>query len=367
MMLNKRLLFTLLLVGSLSLGTLTACGSPNPTEPETPPVGSESSLPDTFIPAENGVSGLASFDMPYMGMQLLQSPELQEAVNEHQLYLDGHEETSEDGSAIRWAFASWSLLTEEQKTQKIDFNQDAFTAWLDGLDRVGALGMYDAQSVEELDTITGCTEHQLLGKSEDGAYAYYLSLDTAAPEDIQILLQGASMETRPREAFVPGVSAFDPVQPDPGSIGTFSTTDIYGTAYTESMFADHELTLVNIFATWCSPCVKEIPELQELSETMESKGVGVVGIVLDTLGPDGQPDEKAVETAKKLAERTGAKYPMLIPDAAGLNGRLYGVTAVPETFFVDKNGNVVGKSYPGARDLDGWTKIVDQTLEAMQK
>lgn len=373
MMFTQRSLFTLLLVGALSLSALTACGSStaqtsetSPETQETPSTQPESS-PDHFIPAEHGAPGQASFDMPYMGMELRQSPALQEAVNSRQLYLDGQEEASEDGSAIRWAFASWSLLTEEQKTQEIAFNQEALTAWLNGLSRVGALGMYDAQSAQELDRITGCTVHKLLGQSEDGTYSYYLSVNPQAPEEMQSLVQEAGIELRTREEFIPGISAFDPVQPAPGSLGAFSTTDIYGTEYTEAVFADHELTMVNIFATWCSPCVREIPDLQELSQNMDAQGVGVVGIVLDTMGPNGQPDERAVETAKKLAERTGATYPMLIPDVTGLNGRLHGVTAVPETFFVDKNGIVVGKSYPGARSLEAWTEIVNQTLEAVQK
>lgn len=146
-------------------------------------------------------------------------------------------------------------------------------------------------------------------------------------------------------------------------MGEFSLQDINGEDYTQEMFADYDLTLVNIFATWCPPCIGEIPDLQKLRDEMEDQGVNVVGIVLDGIDGTGNVDSAAVETAKLLAERTGASYPFLIPDAGGLNGRLSGVSAVPETFFVDKQGNIVGETYSGARSLEEWKSIVEAELE----
>ena len=46
-----------------------------------------------------------------------------------------------------------------------------------------------------------------------------------------------------------------------------------------------------------------------------------------------------------------------------MNGRLVGIQAVPETFFVDKNGTIVGETYSGSHSLDEWTEIVKQTLK----
>lgn len=69
-----------------------------------------------------------------------------------------------------------------------------------------------------------------------------------------------------------------------------------------------------------------------------------------------------MEKARLLAERTGATYPFLIPDADGLNGRLNGIEAVPETFFVDQNGNLTGESYLGSHSLEDWQEIVEKEL-----
>ncbi len=144
------------------------------------------------------------------------------------------------------------------------------------------------------------------------------------------------------------------------NIGEFAMEDIEGNSFTQEMFADYDLTMVNVFTTWCTPCVNEIPDLQELSEEVKEQGVNIVGIVLDAANGSGNADPETVEQAKLLAEKTGAAYPFLIPDAGYLGGRLAGINAVPETFFVDKEGNIVGETYSGSRSLEEWREIVEK-------
>ena len=151
---------------------------------------------------------------------------------------------------------------------------------------------------------------------------------------------------------------------DGGSLGEFSMEDVNGETYTQEMFADHDLTMINVFITWCSPCIREIPDLEKLSKEMEDQGVQVVGIVLDVAG---NADEETIEKAKLLAEKTGAAYPFLIPDAGYLNGRLAGISAVPETFFADKEGNIVGETYSGSRSFEDWKGIVEKELEGVRQ
>lgn len=150
------------------------------------------------------------------------------------------------------------------------------------------------------------------------------------------------------------------------TVGTFTTEDINGKEYTEELFSEAELTLVNVFATWCGPCISEVPELQKLSEEMEDEGVQVIGMVMDT-GTIEETDEEALETAKLLAEVAETDYPFLIPDEGMMNDRLSGIQAYPETFFVNKDGEIVGESYVGARDLDAWKEIVENELKALEE
>ena len=147
------------------------------------------------------------------------------------------------------------------------------------------------------------------------------------------------------------------------SLGDFTMQDINGEIYTQEMFVDHELTMVNVFTTWCTPCIREIPDLMELQKEMADQGVQIVGIVLDAAGRQGKTDQEAVEKAKLLAEETEAVYPFLIPDESLLNGRLAGISAVPETFFVDKEGNITGETYSGSRSFEDWKSIVEKELE----
>lgn len=146
------------------------------------------------------------------------------------------------------------------------------------------------------------------------------------------------------------------------SVGPFTTQDVNGQTYTQELFQDYDLTLVNIFTTWCSPCVAEIPDLEKLHQQMAGKGVGVVGVVLDVLDEKGEIDRDALEKARQLAQKTGATYPFLLPDNTHFHGRLTGIEAFPETFFVDKNGSVVGGTYSGSGSLADWTAVVEREL-----
>lgn len=89
-------------------------------------------------------------------------------------------------------------------------------------------------------------------------------------------------------------------------------------------------------------------------------------MVMDT-GTIEETDEEALETAKLLAEVAETDYPFLIPDEGLMNDRLSGIQAYPETFFVNKDGEIVGESYVGARDLDAWKEIVENELKALKE
>jgi len=150
------------------------------------------------------------------------------------------------------------------------------------------------------------------------------------------------------------------------SLGSFTTQDVGGKEYTQEMFKDYDLTLVNIFTTWCTPCVAEMPELEKLYQQMKDQGVNVVGFVLDVLNEKGEIVQADLERAQELVKRTGVTYPVLLPDTGYLNGRLTGIEAFPETFFVDRDGNVVGGTYQGSAGLEDWLAVVEQELAALK-
>ena len=326
----------------------------------------------TFKPSDVTCKAQDSYEYPFLGLKLSLSKELLKQIKDQSIAMLTTEDFENQTNAVTYAYVSWSKMTEEQKNAEIQKMGTGYDDWVAGLDRIGTIGVYDEASQKKLDEITGCTEHKELGSSSDGKYKYYLSTNKDADEKLTKELEKIKTDITEMTPYQ-NISVFDQPQDtsvnpeDVKSVGKFETTGIDGKTYTEKVFSDYDLTLVNIFTTWCSPCVKEIPELQELYKEMKDKGVGVAGVVLDTTDEKGNQDEEAVKKAGILQEKTKAEYPFLIPDTTMMNGRLQGISAFPETFFVDKNGNIVGDTYTGSHTLDEWKEIVEKELKNVSK
>ena len=146
-----------------------------------------------------------------------------------------------------------------------------------------------------------------------------------------------------------------------GLVSSFSTTDLEGNAVDQSILEDYDLTMVNVWATYCTPCLQEMPDLGELASEYEDKGVQILGLVSDVLNSDGTISDSQVETAQEIVEETGASYQHLLPsaDLLGLLSQIYGV---PTTFFVDSEGNQVGYAYVTAMEREQFVEIIDAAL-----
>ena len=308
-----------------------------------------------------------SYEYPFMGLKAVLPDSLKKQMENSDVIMTTAEDWTEDMTGIKYAYLHWNKLTEDQKDADVNLLGTGYEEWLASIERIGTLGVYSTDVLDDLDEITGCTEHKELGESEDGKVKYYLSLNKDADESLASELkeiQATLTEITPPQQL----SAFDQPQAEASTdtaVGNFQMNDVDGTSYDQSLFADNEVTLVNVFTTWCSPCVNEIPELQKLSEQMKEQGVGVVGVVLDTVS-DGSEDSEAIQKAQLLREKTGASYPFLIPDDSMMNGHLNGISAFPHSFFVDKNGNILGEAVEGSHDLEGWTELVNAQLEALK-
>ena len=325
----------------------------------------------TFKPSETTVQAQDSYEYPFLGLTMKLPEELLKQIKEQTIAMITNEGWNDNADAIKYAYISWSEMTEEQKEAEVDKLGTAYDDWCKSLAKIGVIGIYDEDSEKELDELTGCTEHKEIGSSSDGKYKYYLSTNKDADESLKKEVEKIDVTLTEMTPFQQ-LSAFDQPQDtsnagDSKTVGKFETKGVDGKDYTEKVFSDYDLTLVNIFTTWCSPCVNEIPELEKLYEEMKEKGVGVVGVVLDTVGDDGKQDDATVKKAGVLQEKTKASYPFLIPDSTMMNGRLNGISAFPEIFFVDKEGNIVGETYSGSHSLDEWKEIVEKELANVSK
>lgn len=136
-----------------------------------------------------------------------------------------------------------------------------------------------------------------------------------------------------------------------GILSSFSTTDIEGNAVDESLFSDYKLTMVNVWATYCGPCISEMPDLGTLAEEYADKGFQIVGLVSDVLDSDGNLDSAQIDKAKEIVASTGANYTHIVP-GEGTYGLLSQIYAVPTTLFVDSEGRQVGSAYLSAKSLE---------------
>ncbi len=142
--------------------------------------------------------------------------------------------------------------------------------------------------------------------------------------------------------------------------GDFETVTFTGDTLTQDVFGEAELSMVNIWATYCGPCIQEMPHLAQLSEEYAGQGVQILGLISDVTEPGD-------ETAAQIIEETGAGYMHFLPSAELQSGVLSLVSAVPTTIFVDREGNMVGQGYAGAMSKEDWAKIIEEKLGEVQQ
>ena len=332
---------------------------------------------DSFKPADYTIPVKDEYVYEYLGLQFSLSEKIKEAMKKKDIVmLDDQSPLDQD---LKYALLYFSKLTDEQKNAEIGKMGDGYEKWQESLDRIGTIGMFEKSlSEEEIGKITKCDSHTKLGDSKDGKYSYYLSVNSTADAETIEELKKTSVEItekkdRPENGFVLAEKsdlAGDMVfSEDSGNAVTdlshLQTKDIHGKEFSSKDFANYDLTMVNVFATWCTACIQEIPDLVEVQKEMQAKGVNIIGIVTDTVDDTGE-NQEAIEKAKLIQEKTKANYSFLMPDKTNFNGRLNGIQALPETFFVDKNGQIVGETYSGSHNKKDWTAIIEKELSALK-
>lgn len=136
----------------------------------------------------------------------------------------------------------------------------------------------------------------------------------------------------------------------------FTATDLDGNTVTESIFSEKDLTVLNIWGTFCGPCIGEMPELGEWAKELP-ENVQILGLIIDI---DGEEDTEHRDLAVDITTKAGVDFPNLIAneDFAPI---LKDVIGVPTTLFIDGEGNLVGDPVIGA-DVDSYKTFVEDYL-----
>ena len=332
---------------------------------------------DSFKPADYTIPVKDEYVYEYLGLQFKLSDKIKEMMKTKDIImLDDQSPLDQD---LKYAFFYFSKPTDEQKNAEVGKMGDGYEKWQESLNRIGTIGMFEKSlSEEEIGKITKCDSHTKLGDSADGKYSYYLSVKSDADAEVveefkKTDTKVIEMMARPENGFVlaeksdlENTMAFmEGAGNTVTDLSNIMTKDINGKEFSSKDFANYDLTMVNVFATWCTACIQEIPDLTEVQKEMQAKGVNIVGIVTDTVDDTGE-NREALEKAKLIQEKTKANYSFLMPDKTNFNGRLNGIQALPETFFVDKNGQIVGETYSGSHNKKDWTAIIEKELSALK-
>ncbi len=138
----------------------------------------------------------------------------------------------------------------------------------------------------------------------------------------------------------------------------FTAKTVDGETFTAERLGDSALTMINVWGTFCSPCLNEMPDLGEIAASYDPEVFQMWGIISDVME---DASEKEIENAKTLIEETKANYPHLLLNEA-LYGNLVGASEyVPTTYFFNQNAELLGYVV-GAKSKTEWQSIIEQLL-----
>lgn len=107
-----------------------------------------------------------------------------------------------------------------------------------------------------------------------------------------------------------------------------------------------QIVVLNFWATWCAPCVEEVPSLVQMQQRMKAKGVTVLAVSVD-----------ADDSSYRRFVKDHSVNLLTVRDGDQKSNALYGTSKFPETYIIDRNG-VMRRKFIGAVD---WTEpeIID--------
>lgn len=138
-------------------------------------------------------------------------------------------------------------------------------------------------------------------------------------------------------------------------IPAFSTKAINnGSTYDNSMFSKAKVTMVNVWATTCGPCIQEMPHIQQLANNYAGRGLKVVTVLGDSETPG------CINTALAIIGGIqGFNLPVLRNNSSV--AAAFPAGAYPTTYFIDSNGNIL-KVVTTSNSYDKWCSIIDNLL-----
>lgn len=212
------------------------------------------------------------------------------------------------------------------------------------------------QAGRSADEVTGAPNSEEIGRKDGMVYIYVrpkpneTGMNSDTNKEYQRIL---SMLPTIRESILLTTRG----AANTGSFPNFSTTDLTGNVVDSTVFADYQITVLNIWGTFCAPCIEEMPDLEAMSKNMP-EGTRLIGLISDAL------DDERKSLAEKIISETGVTYPNWIPDAALTEYVDSHVIGVPTTLFIDTNGQIIGDAIIGRQSIEDYMSALTSRLNA---
>ncbi|MBA2245157.1 MAG: TlpA family protein disulfide reductase [Gemmatimonadetes bacterium] len=116
-----------------------------------------------------------------------------------------------------------------------------------------------------------------------------------------------------------------------------------------------EVVLLNVWATWCPPCIEEMPSMQRLHERLGPEGLRVVAVSVDAAPGARDAVGRPGGNVRTFVDEFGITFDIW-RDSAGEIQRIYRTTGIPESFVIDRDGVII-KKVIGATEWDAETNI----------
>lgn len=142
------------------------------------------------------------------------------------------------------------------------------------------------------------------------------------------------------------------------NMNDFDAKTFDGNTFTQEDLSKYDLTMVNVWATWCGPCVEEMPELQQLYGMLPDNA-NMITICADA--------NEEPELANRIIKELKCTFKVLVPDEKLQKSLLEKLTGYPTTIFVDRDGNMVGEpqiGVPGRKEnvAKAYLQMIEERL-----
>lgn len=141
-------------------------------------------------------------------------------------------------------------------------------------------------------------------------------------------------------------------------IPEFKAEDFSGNSYTESIFSENKVTVVNFWFTGCQSCIEEMPYLEQMNKKLAEQNVKLLGICTDA------GTEEIDKEIQKILQVNNVSFPNLkIKDGDEMKKLISSIVAFPTTLVINKDGKIVGKPIVGALNSQAQENEINERIK----